>query len=76
MKKYIQSKNLPTIYDLSIDYFISRQEKELFEGIHYFIPPTTSKTKKAVLWDIEALENWIRGCKNQNKELQELLNRK
>lgn len=76
MKKYLQTKNLRTIFDLSTDYFESRQETEFFKGIHYFIPPNKSKTKKAVLWDIEAVDNWIRSNNNPDTELQELLNRK
>ena len=75
MKKYVQTKNLCEIFDLSVDYFQKRMDKELIKGIHYFIPPTTSKTKKAVLWDIEALENWLRG--NQvDAELENLLGRR
>jgi len=76
MKKYIQTKNLTKVFDLSIDYFKTRMEIEFFEGIHYFIPPTTSKTKKAVLWDFEAIDRWIRGEQNQNEELAELLERR
>jgi hypothetical protein len=76
MKKYLQSKNLTEVFDLSIDYFESRMEIELFEGVHYFIPPTESKTKKAVLWDIEALDAWIRGEHNPDHELDELLKRR
>lgn len=75
MKKYSQTKNLYEIFDLSVDYFQKRMDNEFTKGIHYFIPPTSSKTKKAVLWDIEALENWLRG--NQvDSELENLLGRR
>ncbi|MDO8453185.1 MAG: hypothetical protein Q7S59_01285 [Sulfurimonas sp.] len=75
MKKYAQTKNLLDIFDLSVDYFQKRMDNDFIKGIHYFIPPTTSKTKKAVLWDIEALENWLRG--NQvDSELENLLGRR
>ncbi len=75
MKKYAQTKNLLEIFDLSVDYFQKRMDNDFIKGIHYFIPPTTSKTKKAVLWDIEALENWLRG--NQvDSELENLLGRR
>ena len=75
MKKYAQTKNLCEIFDLSVDYFQKRMNNDFIKGIHYFIPPTTSKTKKAVLWDIEALENWLRG--NQvDSELENLLGRR
>ncbi|MCX6050974.1 MAG: hypothetical protein NTZ60_00485 [Campylobacterales bacterium] len=75
MKKYAQTKNLCEIFDLSVDYFQKRMDNEFINGVHYFIPPTTSKTKKAVLWDIEALENWLRG--NQvDSELENLLGRR
>jgi hypothetical protein len=47
------------MFDLSIDFFKQRKNKEFFQGTHYFIPPTNSKTKKAVLWSIEAIENWL-----------------
>ncbi|WP_304543219.1 hypothetical protein [Sulfurimonas microaerophilic] len=75
MKKYLQTKNLPEIFDLSIDYFQQRMHTEFIKGIHFFIPPTNSKTKKAVLWDIEALENWLKGYE-QNDELENLLARR
>lgn len=75
MKKYIQEKNLPNIFDLSKDFFVSRKHKDFIQGVHFFIPPNSSKTKKAVLWDIKALEDWLRGNQNPDAELQELLNR-
>ncbi|WP_332444634.1 hypothetical protein [Wolinella succinogenes] len=76
-KKFAQTKNLPDIFDLSVDYFYARMGKEFVAGVHYFIPPTTSKTKKAVLWDLEALENWLRGYENSkaDPEVFELLDR-
>lgn len=49
--------------------------KEFIKGIHYFIPPTSSKTKKAVLWDFEVLDNWIR-ANNVDTELENLLERR
>lgn len=74
-KKYIQEKNLPEIFDLSTDFFAQRKKTEFIEGIHFFIPPNSSKTKKAILWDIEALDNWLRG--NQiDDEIKSLLDRK
>lgn len=76
MKKYIQTKNLPNIFDLSTDFFCQRMGKELIEKVHYFIPPNSSKTKKAVLWDLEALDNWLRGNENSDTEVLELLNRR
>ncbi|WP_148153527.1 hypothetical protein [Sulfurimonas denitrificans] len=75
MKKYIQTKNLPTIFDISTDYFSQRMNKEFIEGIHYFIPPTKSKTKKVVLWSIEALENWIKNYQADD-EVKALLDRR
>jgi len=74
-KKYIQTKNLPKIFDLSRSFFTDRMGTEFIEGVHYFIPPNSSKTKKAVLWEIEKIENWLRG--NQaDEEVIKLLNRK
>jgi len=46
----------------------------LVEGIHYVIPPSASKTKKAILWDINALINWMKGHQ-VDQELDELLSR-
>lgn len=69
-----QTKNLKEIFDLSDDYFTKRMGKELLEGIHYVIPPSSSKTKKAILWDISALVNWMKGNYIDN-ELNELLSR-
>ncbi len=78
IKKYVQQHNLPSIFDLSVDFFKDRIGTEFFVGVHCFIPPTTSKTKKAILWDIEAVDNWIRGSQvvAQNDELNSLLNRR
>lgn len=75
MQKYIQEKNLTKIFDLSIDFFKSRKNKEFFEGIHYFIPPHSSTTKKAILWEVSKVENWLRGCEIED-EILELFNRK
>jgi len=58
-QKYIQEKHLPLMFDLSVDYFKQRKGKQFFEGVHYFVPPTSSKTKKVVLWSIEAVESWF-----------------
>jgi len=74
-QKYVQSKNLNMIFDLSTDFFQKRINIEFFEGIHFLIPPNSSKTKKVVLWDIDALDNWFRGNK-VNDELQKLLKRR
>lgn len=74
MQKYIQTKNLPLIFDLSCDFFKSRMGSEFIEGVHFFIPPHSSRTKKAVLWEVSKIENWLKG--NQiDAELEELLNR-
>jgi len=69
-----QTKNLKEIFDLSDDYFTKRMGKELVEGIHYVVPPSPSKTKKAILWDINALLNWMKGNR-VDTELDELLSR-
>jgi hypothetical protein len=47
---------------------------EFIQGIHYVIPPSPSRTKKAILWDIEALINWMKGNRIDS-ELDELLSR-
>lgn len=74
MTVFKQTKNLKEIFDLSDDYFTKRMGKELRKGIHYVVPPSPSKTKKAILWDINALINWMKG--NQvDAELDELLSR-
>lgn len=75
MKKYIQEKNLSEIFDLSVDFFRKRKGVEFFKDYHYFVPPSNSSTKKAVMWDIQAVDNWIRGNQAENEVL-ELLNRK
>jgi len=75
MRKYIQQKNLKDVFDLSMDYFVDRKGTEFFEGIHFFIPPTSSKTNKAVLWDLEALDNWIKGNVT-DPEVENLLERR
>ena len=74
MTMFKQTKNLKEIFDLSDDYFTKRMGKELIEGVHYVIPPSSSRTKKAILWDIHALINWMKGNLIDN-ELNELLSR-
>lgn len=74
MKKYAQIQTLSEIFDLSIDYFRNRMKTEFQEGVHYFRPPTNSKTKKAVLWDVGEIEKWIRQDYNDS-ELVSLLER-
>ena len=74
MTMFKQTKNLKEIFDLSDEYFTKRMGKELIEGIHYVIPPSPSKTKKAILWNIDALVNWMKGNHIDN-ELDELLSR-
>lgn len=74
MTIFKQTKNLKEIFDLSDEYFTKRMGKELIEGIHYVIPPSPSKTKKAILWDINALINWMKGHQ-VDQELDALLSR-
>jgi len=76
MKKYVQEKNLQQFFDISIDFFRNRKNKDFFEGIHYFIPPNSSKTKKVVLWHIQRVENWLTGNKEADDEVLSLINRK
>jgi hypothetical protein len=64
------------VFDLSSDFFTSRLGSDFFVGVHCFIPPSSSKTKKAILWDFEALDNWIRGYQVADNELNSLLNRR
>lgn len=67
MKRYAQLKTLVDIFDLSEDWFKKRMaseehpERPFKEGIFYFVPPTDSRTKKAILWDVEVVEAYIRG---------------
>lgn len=76
-KKYIQHKNLFKFCDISSDYFKSRMYIELFEGQHFIILPTTSITKKIILWDVEELEKWFRSkISNDESEINALLSRK
>lgn len=83
MQKYIQTHNLPQIFDLSTSFFQKKMGKDFIEGVHYFIPPGSSKTKKAILWDIGQLETWLKGGNNshqpqnrmQNNEALQLLKR-
>lgn len=78
MKKYVQQHNLPAVFDLSVDFFKDRIGTEFHYGVHCFIPPSSSRTKKAVLWDIQAVDDWIRGHQTaqNNDELNSLLNRR
>lgn len=69
MEKYIQIKKLAAIFDLSKQYFEKRMQYKdkpfdtnniFVEGVHFFRPPSNSKTKKIVLWHIESVEAMIR----------------
>lgn len=67
MKRYAKLKTLCEIFDLSEDWFKRRMATEahpnnpFVEGIFFFVPPSESSTKKAVLWDVEVMEAYIRG---------------
>lgn len=77
-REYVQVDNLSQIFDLSVDYFMSRRGIDFFLGVHYFIPPTNSKTKKAILWDLNEIRNWLRSSSSSptvDTELAELLQR-
>lgn len=74
MVTFKQTKNLKEIFDLSDEYFTKRMGTEFIQGIHYLIPPSSSRTKKAILWDIDALVNWMKGHQ-VDSELDELLSR-
>lgn len=71
-KIFVQTKNLESIFDIKQDFFKKRMSKEFKKGKHYFIPPTDSKTKHIVLWDIEVVEQWLR---SSNDEINMLLER-
>lgn len=74
-KKFVLEPHLSDIFGPSQDYFKDRKGTKFIEGVHFFIPENASPTKKAIFWDIQAVENWIRG--NQiNQELQDLLQRR
>jgi hypothetical protein len=61
----------------SPNYFKSRIGKYFFGGIHFIIPPTTSSTKKIILWNMEELEKWLQSKISSNDlEIALLLNRK
>jgi hypothetical protein len=59
-KKYAQLQTLSEIFDISQEYFRKRMHGEFKQGIHFFIPPSQSRTKKIVLWDITAVEKWLK----------------
>jgi len=59
-KKYAQIQTLSEIFDVSEEYFRKRMHREFQQGVHFFIPPSTSRTKKIVLWDISAIEKWLK----------------
>lgn len=80
-QKYVQEAHLKEVFDLSKDWFVRRKDILFFEKVHFIIPPTESKTKKAVLWDITATEATLRGeCIALNdeidQEIKELLERR
>ena len=81
MQKYVQEKNLPLIFDLSVDYFRDRKKQGIFlKDVHYIVPPSTSRTKKPVLWIVPAVEEWLWGngefIKTKDEELENLLKRR
>lgn len=88
-KKLAQRATLSEMFDLSEDYFKNRMcyrgqksdpfKKPFVEGIFFFIPPTQSVTKKAVLWDVAMVESYLRNeyipTVEVDDELAELLSR-
>lgn len=68
MKKYAQLKTLAEIFDMDEQWFERRKEdtsaayhKIFFKNVHFFPQQASSRTKKLVLWDVEAVEKTIRG---------------
>lgn len=54
--KYLSTKNIAEMFDVSIMFFSSRKDKEFQKGIHYVQP----ERHGAVRWCVEAVESWWR----------------
>lgn len=66
MKKFAQIGTIAEMLDVSIDYIRSKEKEGLLiEGLHYFYPPhkPSKSSKKAKLYDIQAVEEWVRSGK-------------
>jgi hypothetical protein len=81
--KYASLQTLCMLFDRCEDFFEKRKKSGIFKpNIHFFIPENNSAAKKAVFWDVEAIEEWVRSgnsCSSaatqQDSELTTLLSR-
>ena len=58
--KYLSTGQIAKYLGISKDFLLSKRNLLFIEGKHYFEPVGINK----LLWDIEAMENWIRGYEN------------
>ncbi len=74
--EYIPTSALHTVFGLSEEWFASRKDKGILcEGVHFFYPGgKKSRTKKAMVWKIAAIRQFIEG-NEVDDELAELLER-
>jgi len=58
--KYLSTGQMAKYLGLSKDFLLSNRGSLFIEGKHYFNPAGINK----LLWNIEAMEGWLRGYDN------------
>lgn len=70
MKRYLSTKNIAEMYDVSYDFFRNRMDDTFQRGVHYI----QHDKQCPIRWDIEAIEQWWNGTnKTAHDELVERL---
>ena len=59
--KYLPVGQMAKYLGVSVDFLNNNRGKLFIEGKHYFYPPGFNK----YMWDVAAMENWIRGYDNE-----------
>lgn len=66
-KRYYRTKELCIYLSCSKTFLNERKGKVFFKGIHYFTPPTENKF---LVWDILEIEKWLRGQREESKDIE------
>ena len=66
IQRYAKTKHAAAYLDVDPSYLDKKRRKGLFTyGIHFFKPSGSS----IVLWDLDALGNWVRGMEENNENV-------
>lgn len=68
--RYLSTKNIAEMYDISCDFFRSRMDTTFQRGVHY----VQHDKQCPIRWNVEAVEQWWNGTnKTAHNELVERL---